>query len=273
MALPRSWISASPGSQSVFRLLPPVPGQACHWPLVECSAGDRQLPWPIPARPLLWKWGWWPSRSSSQKPWLPEGDPGRLSSGRRETGENSQPKTQWGMCSRRRNPKVTRFTLTTHLFLYHWAWQRGLHSEQLVLSFKDRGLGSGGIMSHKPIKNTSQAARRSVKHDAVTRHSVQVHFVFCSTVFTRALAVLPICKRMLTETPCYFYFHKHTHSQPVLTETNKGNLGTKANEPKSRKVRLDLKLANRRMEHRFSGGKLSQLSSCAKCKSSHTKAK
>lgn len=112
-------------------------------------------------------------------------------------------------------PKVTRFTLTTHLFLYHCAWQRGLLSEQLVLSFKDRGLGSRGIMSHKPIKNTSQAAQRSVKHDAVTCHSVRVHLVFCSTVFTRALAVLPTCNRMLTETPCYFYFHQHTHSQPV----------------------------------------------------------
>lgn len=145
-----------------------------------------------------------------------------------------------------------------------------------MLSFQDRGLGSRGIMSHKPIKNTSQAARRSVKHDVVSRHSVQVHLLFCSTVFTRALAVLPICNRMFTETPCYFYFHTNIHTNnlsSVHTETNKGNLGTKANEPKSRRVRLDLKLTNRRMEHRFNGGKLSQLSSCAKCKSSHTKAK
>lgn len=65
------------------------------------------------------------------------------------------------------------------LFLYHRAWQRGLLSEQLVLSFKDRGLGSWGIMSHKPIKYTWQAARRSVNHDAVTRRSVQVHLIFC----------------------------------------------------------------------------------------------
>lgn len=66
----------------------------------------------------------------------------------------------------------------------------------------------------------------------------------------------------------------HTHNlSSVYTETNKGNLGTKANEPKSRRVRLDLKLTNRKMEQRFNSGKLSQLSSCAKCKSSHTKAK
>lgn len=82
-----------------------------------------------------------------------------------------------------------------------------------------------------------------------------------------------VTERSLEHPVISIFTNIHTHNlSPVHTETNKGNLGTKANEPKSRRVRLDLKLTNRRMEHRFNGGKLSQLSSCAKCKTSQTKA-
>lgn len=83
---------------------------------------------------------------------------------------------------------------------------------------------------------------------------MRLHATVCKSTSSSArlsLQELSLCGQYVTERSL-----KHLVICPLFTETNKGNLGTKANEPKSRRVRLDLKLTNRRTEHGFSGGKL-----------------
>lgn len=136
----------SPGNQSVFRPLPLAPDQACHWPLADCSAGNKRQPWPIPALlpRLPWKQGWWRSRWSSRKPSWPEEDPVHLSS--------VEGKRNWTWAnpirSVYRSWKVTSFASAAWLFL--------LHQQDLTTGPRSRSrVGHRRIKSYEVLWNVT----------------------------------------------------------------------------------------------------------------------